>query len=97
MKNLYDVILRPVRTEKSYENAAEHKYTFEVAPKANKTEIKTAVEKIFKVKVIQVCTQTRKGKPKRMGRSEGYTSATKRAIVKLSPDSKPIAVFDTLS
>ncbi|MGI5876987.1 MAG: 50S ribosomal protein L23 [Christensenellales bacterium] len=95
MKTPYDVILRPVMTEQSYENAADRKYTFIVARNANKFDIKWAVETIFGVKVIAVNTLIRRGKKKRMGRHEGYRATTKRAIVRVTPDSPPIEFFDS--
>ena len=94
MKSAYDIILRPVLTEQSYDNMADRKYTFIVAKNANKTEIAEAVEKIFSVKVEKVTTQIRPGKLKRQGRFEGYTSETKRAVVRLTADSKGIEFFE---
>ena len=93
----HDVIIRPLLTEKSYAGVADKKYTFVVAKKANKTEIKLAVEKIFGVKVASVNTVTCKGKLKRMGRYEGYTPDRKKAIVTLKEDSKTIEFFDSLT
>ncbi len=92
-----DVILKPVLTEKGYDGIADKTYTFKVRKNANKTQIKIAVEKMFSVKVKSVNTVSLPGKPKRMGRSEGYTPATKKAIVRLSDDSKPIEFFNSLS
>lgn len=97
MKTPYDVILRPVLTEASYDNMADRKYTFIVAKQANKTEIKQAVETIFGVKVEKITTQIRPGKPKTQGRFRGYTSETKRAIIKLTADSKGIEFFEGLA
>ena len=97
MKTPYDVIIRPVMTEASYDNMADRKYTFVVAKSANKTEIKLAVEAVFGVKVEKVNTSIRPGKPKRMGRFFGTTASTKRAIVKLAADSKGIEFFDSLA
>lgn len=94
MKDVRDVILRPIITERSTEMMAENKYVFEVAPKANKTEIKQAVEKIFDVKVESVNTINVKGKPKRMGRYMGKRKDWKKAIVKLTADSKPLEFFE---
>jgi large subunit ribosomal protein L23 len=74
--------------------AAEKKYTFEVHKDANKTEIKQAIEQIFGVKVEKINTMNVKGKFKRQGRFEGYTSSWKKAIVKLSADSKEIEFFE---
>ena len=97
MKNPYDIVLRPVLTEKSYDNAQVKKYTFIVSRKSNKSEIKQAVEQIFDVHVDKVNTLTRKGKKKRMGRHEGYRPTTKRAIVKLTADSKKIEFFEGMA
>ncbi|TQS76071.1 50S ribosomal protein L23 [Ornithinibacillus gellani] len=94
MKDARDVIKRPVITENSADLMAEKKYTFEVNPKANKTEIKDAVEVIFGVKVEKVNTMNLKGKFKRMGRYGGYRSDRKKAIVQLSEDSKDLDFFE---
>lgn len=94
MKDARDVIKRPVITENSADLMADKKYTFEVDPKANKTEIKDAVENIFGVKVIKVNTMNLKGKFKRMGRYGGYRSDRKKAIVQLSEDSKELDFFE---
>ncbi|MDQ3600481.1 MAG: 50S ribosomal protein L23 [Actinomycetota bacterium] len=88
-----DVILQPVISEKSYGLLEEHKYTFVVAPHANKTEIKIAVEKVFGVKVVSVNTINRQGKRKRTRFGYGKRKDTKRAIVTLSAESKPIEIF----
>ncbi|MBO5045999.1 MAG: 50S ribosomal protein L23 [Clostridia bacterium] len=92
-----DIILKPVLTEKGYDGIAAKRYTFTVAKNANKTQIKIAVEQMFGVKVAAVNTATRRGKLKRMGRNEGYTPTTKKAIVSLTEDSKPIEFFSSLS
>ena len=89
-----DIIVRPIITERSMDGIADRKYTFEVADFANKIEIKKAVEKLFNVKVDKVNTISVKGKKKRMGRSEGYTSDRKKAVVTLKKDSKTIEFFD---
>ena len=96
MKN-YDIIVSPVLTEKSYDGIQAKKYTFKVAKSATKTQIKTAVEDIFGVKVAKVNTVNVDGKKKRMGRSEGYTSDYKKAVVFLTEDSKAIEFFESLS
>ena len=96
MKNVYDVIIRPIVTERSMSYLADKKYTFEVATDANKIEIKKAVEDIFKVKVKSVSTINYDGKFKRQGRSEGRTAKWKKAIVTLTGDSKTIEFFDGL-
>ena len=92
-----DIIIKPLLTEKSYQDIANKKYVFIVAKSSNKTEIKLAVEKLFGVKVDSVNTVNCRGKLKRMGRSEGYTPAFKTAIVQLKNDSKSIEFFDSLS
>ena len=90
----YDVILKPVVTEKSMAGMSEKKYTFLVHPEANKTQIKEAVEKMFEgTKVESVNTMNMDGKKKRRGMVVGRTSKTKKAIVKLTADSKEIEVF----
>ncbi len=90
----YDVILKPLVTEKSMALMAEKKYTFLVHPEANKTMIKEAVEKMFDgVKVAKVNTMNRQGKTKRRGMTYGKTAKTKKAIVQLTADSKDIEIF----
>ena len=90
----YDVIIRPVITEKSMNAMGEKKYTFLVHPEANKTQIKEAVEKMFPgTKVKSVNTMNSEGKNKRRGMTFGKTAATKKAIVQLTEDSKEIEVF----
>ena len=79
-----DVIRRPVISEKSYGLLDQHKYTFLVAPHANKTEIKIAVEKVFGVKVLSVNTLNRQGKRKRTRIGYGKRNDTKRAVVSLA-------------
>ncbi|MGH3826182.1 MAG: 50S ribosomal protein L23 [Pseudonocardiaceae bacterium] len=88
-----DVIRKPVVSEKSYGLLDQHKYTFIVAPDANKTEIKIAVEKVFGVRVVSVNTLNRPGKRKRGKHGFGKRKDTKRAIVTLSAQSKPIEIF----
>ena len=92
-----DIILKPVLTEKGYDGIADKTYTFVVAKSANKTQIKIAVEEMFGVDVKSVNTVTRPGKLKRMGRNEGYTPKTKKAIVQLEEASKPIEYFNSLT
>ena len=90
----YDVILKPVITEKSMAGMGEKKYTFVVNPEANKTMIKEAVEKMFDgVKVSKVNTMNLDGKNKRRGMVYGKTATTKKAIVTLTADSKDIEIF----
>ena len=88
-----DIILAPVISEKSYGLLEQGQYTFLVRPGSNKTEIKIAVEKIFDVKVKNVNTVNRQGKRKRSRTGYGKRKDTKRAIVTLSPESKPIEIF----
>ncbi|MEQ3550552.1 50S ribosomal protein L23 [Pseudonocardia nematodicida] len=88
-----DVLLKPVVSEKSYGLLDDRQYTFVVAPDANKTQIKIAVEKVFGVKVTSVNTLNRPGKRKRSRTGYGKRKDTKRAIVTLSPESKAIDVF----
>lgn len=94
MKSLHDILRKPIISEKSMMGTADKVYTFEVAPGANKTEIKAAVEAIFKVKVVAVNTINLIGKKKRVGVHAGKRSDTKKAIVTLSEDSKPIEFFE---
>ena len=95
MKNVYDIIKRPVITEQSMENIADKKYVFEVDINANKTEIKAAVEAVFGVKVAKVNTVRMQGKVKRTGAyPAGRRSAYKKAIVTLTADSKTIELFE---
>ena len=91
-----EVILRPLLTEKSYATIQDKKYTFIVAKDANKTEIKLEIEKRFDVQVEKVNTLNCHGKLKRMGRTQGYTSDYKKAVVTLKKDSKGIAFFESL-
>jgi large subunit ribosomal protein L23 len=88
-----DILIAPVISEKSYGLLEENKYTFVVAPHANKTEIKIAVEKVFGVQVVSVNTLNRQGKRKRTRTGYGKRKDTKRAIVTLSEESKPIEIF----
>jgi large subunit ribosomal protein L23 len=93
MRDMRDVILRPVISEKSYEMLDDNKYTFIVDPRANKTHIKQAVEQIFDVKVLSVNTMNRQGKRKRRGVIVGKRPDTKRAIVTVAPGDR-IELFD---
>ncbi|MCF0132287.1 MAG: 50S ribosomal protein L23 [Blautia sp.] len=93
----YDVIKKPVITEKSMNAMGEKKYTFLVHPEANKTMIKEAVEKMFEgTKVKSVNTMNLDGKTKRRGMTFGKTAKTKKAIVSLTEDSKDIEIFEGL-
>ena len=90
----YDVILKPVITEKSMNQMAEKKYTFLVHPQATKSQVKEALVKMFEVtKVASVNTMNCDGKTKRRGMVYGKTAQTKKAIVKLTEDSKDIEIF----
>ena len=93
MRDYRDIIIKPLVTEKSMNLLADNKYTFVVDKRSNKTEIKNAIESIFKVKVDKVYTLIVKGKPKRMGKNEGRTSDRKKAIVSLKPGQK-IKLFE---
>ena len=90
----YDVILKPVITEKSMEDMSAKKYTFLVHPEANKTQIKEAVEKMFEgTKVANVNTMNLEGKTRRRGMTFGKTAAKKKSIVQLTEDSADIEIF----
>ncbi len=95
--NSHDIIVKPIISEKSMDQMADKKYTFEVAKGANKIEIKKAVEEIFGVKVISITTSTVKGKIKRMGATSGKRADWKKATVRLSQDSKTIEFFEGLA
>lgn len=85
MKSMYDIIIKPIITEKSSQLVENLQYTFEVAKDANKVEIKNAIEKIFNVKVVAIRTINVHRKAKRMQRYQGFKPAYKKAIVKLAP------------
>jgi large subunit ribosomal protein L23 len=90
----HDIIIKPLITEESMDAMADKKYTFKVDRRANKSEIKKAVEKIFGVKVAKVNTINMMGKTKRMGMSVGKRPNWKKAIVTLTEDSKEIEFFE---
>lgn len=93
----YDVILRPVITEKSMNLTGERKYTFYVNPEANKSQIKEAVEKMFAgTKVASVNTMNIDGKKRRRGYTVGRTAKSKKAIVLLAEGSAPIEIYEGL-
>ena len=95
MKNIYDIVIRPVITEQSMADVADKKYVFEVAIDSNKTEIKAAIEEIFGVKVAKINTIRMQGKVKRTGAyPAGRRAAYKKAIVTLTADSKTIELFE---
>ena len=100
MKNAYDIIKRPILTEKAYEGIDDKRYVFEVDIHANKAEIKQAIETVFaddNVKVDRVNTLRTIGKMKRQGRTQGRTPETKKAYVTLKKDSKPIKFFEGMA
>ena len=92
MKTAYDIIVRPVLTEKSYDTIADKKYVFVVDIHANKTQIKAAVEEIDSVNTLRTM-----GKMKRQGRTQGRTPEIKKAYVTLKKDSKPIEFFEGMA
>ena len=94
MKTAYDIIIKPIITEQSMEATDEKKYVFQVANDANKIEIKKAIEEIFGVKVEKVNTIRMEGKMKRMGVHVGRRASWKKAMVKLTADSKTIEFFE---
>ena len=98
MKSAYDIILKPVITEQSMEAVDDKKYVFYVLPTATKPQIKAAIEEIFGVKVEKVNTLRNSGKTKRQGAyPEGKTAQYKKAMVKLTADSKTIEFFEGMA
>lgn len=96
--NAYDIIKKPLISEKSYAGIADKKYVFIVDVNADKKQVKAAVEKAFDgVKVEKVNVVNVDGKYKRQGRTEGFTAKYKKAYVKLTAESKPIAFFESLN
>ena len=86
-KDIHSVIVRPLVTEKgTFQSEAMNAYAFQVNPQANKAQIKQAIEKIYDVKVLEVRTANRKGKPRRYRYKRGTTSKWKKAVVVLHPD-----------
>lgn len=94
MTNPHDIIIKPIITENSMDDMASRKYTFAVSKKANKIQVKQAIETVFGVKVEKVNTMNMIGKVKRMGAKEGKRADWKKAIVTLKPDSKEIEFFE---
>jgi large subunit ribosomal protein L23 len=88
MNSVYDVILKPLLSEKAYQAMGVGKYSFWVHPKANKTLVKNAVQKAFNVKVVSVNVQTVRGRHKKVGRFSGLTAERKKAIVTLAEGQK---------
>ena len=95
--NPYDIIIKPVLTEKSYDSIAAKTYTFIVAKDATRTQVKMAVEARFGVKVARVNTINTLGKMKRQGRTQGRRPNLKKAYVTLTKDSKGIEFFDSMA
>jgi large subunit ribosomal protein L23 len=91
--NIYEILRRPVVTEKGTGQIANGKYTFEVAVTANKAQIQEAVEKVFKVKVLDVNVIRVPGKMRRVGRHHGMTTPWKKAIVTVAPGQR-IEIFE---
>ena len=97
-RTAYDIVIRPIITEQSMEDMDIKKYVFEVAKDANKVEIAKAIEEIFGVRVIKVTTTHMRGKTKRVGANPAGTSKSwKKAVVKLSEDSKNIEIFENMA
>jgi large subunit ribosomal protein L23 len=94
MRSPYDVIVKPIITERSMMGMEEGKYTFRVMKDANKTEIRIAIEEVFGVKVAKINTLNVKGKVKRQGKFIGKRADWKKAIVTLTADSKAIEFFE---
>ena len=94
MKSPYDIVKKPIITEQSMENVADKVYVFEVAKRANKIEIRQAIEEIFGVKVAKVNTMNVPGKEKRMGVHSGFRPDWKKAVVRLTEESKTIELFE---
>lgn len=94
MREPQDIIIRPIITERSMDMMADRKYSFVVLKTTTKTEVRKAVEKLFGVKVEKVTTMNMLGKKKRQGMHEGKRPDWKKAIVKLTADSKPIEFFE---
>lgn len=90
----HDIVIRPIITEKTMRDMPNKKYTFKVAKNAGKVEIAKAIEEIFKVKVEKINTLNVRGKLRRRGRTQGYTSEWKKAYVTLKKDSKGIEFFE---
>ena len=98
MKTAYDIIIRPIITEQSMEDLDIKKYAFEVDKHANKIDTKKAIEEIFDVTVIKVTTTSVRGKEKRQGAyPAGKTASWKKAVVKLSAESKNIELFEGMA
>lgn len=92
--NAYEIIIRPIMTEKSLAGTENKVYTFEVAKNANKTHVKLAIEELFNVEVAKVNIANTKKKPKRLGKYSGFKSGYRKAIVTLKADSATISAFE---
>ncbi|MCL2539297.1 MAG: 50S ribosomal protein L23 [Oscillospiraceae bacterium] len=97
MKYPQDIVIAPIITEKSMSAVADRKYTFKVARGAGKIEIAKAVESLFNVSVQKVNTMNMQGRHRRQGAHEGYTSRWKKAIVTLTPSSRGIEFFESMT
>ncbi len=97
MKDMHDVIIKPILSEKTYDLIPERTYTFQVNTKANKTQIRQAVESIFDVDVKSVTTCNQRGKMKRQGRTQGRRPDVKKAYVTLTENSKKIEFFESMA
>ena len=95
--NAHDIIISPILSEKSTQGIHDKRYAFYVDRRADKTQVKAAVEQAFDVSVESVNIVNVRSKKKRQGRTEGYTSARKKAYVTLTESSKAIQFFETLS
>ena len=96
MRTAYDIIIKPVISERSMDDAQRRKYTFKVAVDANKTQVKLALEEIFGIEIEKINIMNVNGKLKRQGRTAGMTAASKKAIVTLTDSSKEIEFFQSL-
>lgn len=96
MKTPYDIIIKPVISERSMADVQNRKYTFKVAVDVNKTQVKQAIEEIFGVEVDKVNIMNVNGKLKRMGKNVGRTASSKKAIITLTAKSKEIEFFQGL-
>jgi len=97
MKDIHDIIIKPVLSEKSYDMMPAKRYVFQVDIRATKPQIKAAVEEIFNVKVQSVTTTRKMGKIKRQGRTQGRRPEVKKAYVTLTVDSKQIEFFESMA
>jgi len=96
MITAYDIIIKPVITERSMDDAQERKYTFKVHVDANKTQVKHALEEVFDIRIAKVNIMNVRGKKKRQGKNTGFTSASKKAIVTLAEGSNELEFFQNL-